>query len=43
VNHPEGHITWSPRSASVYGVVADDPHGADLVSRHLAARRRIAA
>ena len=31
------------RSATIYGVVADAPHVADLVSRRLAARRRVAA
>jgi putative flavoprotein involved in K+ transport len=33
----------SRRSATIYGVVADAPHVADLVSRRLAARRRVAA
>jgi putative flavoprotein involved in K+ transport len=33
----------SRRSATIYGVVADAPHVADLVSRRLSARRRIAA
>jgi putative flavoprotein involved in K+ transport len=31
------------RSATIYGVVADAPHVADLVSRRLARRRRVAA
>jgi putative flavoprotein involved in K+ transport len=33
----------SRRSSTVYGVVADAPHVADLVRRRLSARRRIAA
>lgn len=33
----------SRRSATIYGVVADAPHVADLVSRRLAGRRRAAA
>jgi putative flavoprotein involved in K+ transport len=33
----------SRRSATVYGVVADAPHVADLVTRRLSARRRVAA
>jgi putative flavoprotein involved in K+ transport len=33
----------SRRSATVYGVVADAPHVADLVTRRLASRRRLAA
>lgn len=33
----------SRRSATIYGVVADAPHVADLVARRLAARRRVAA
>jgi putative flavoprotein involved in K+ transport len=33
----------SRRSATIYGVVADAPHVAELVSRRLAARRRVAA
>ena len=33
----------SRRSATVYGVAVDAPHVADLVTRRLASRRRIAA
>jgi putative flavoprotein involved in K+ transport len=33
----------SRRSSTVYGVIADAPHVADLVTRRLSARRRIAA
>jgi putative flavoprotein involved in K+ transport len=33
----------SRRSSTVYGVAADAPHVADLVTRRLSARRRIAA
>jgi putative flavoprotein involved in K+ transport len=33
----------SRRSATIYGVVADAPHVADLVTRRLAGRRRVAA
>jgi putative flavoprotein involved in K+ transport len=40
VGHP-----WlrSRRSATIYGVIADAPHIADLVTRRLVARRRLAA
>jgi putative flavoprotein involved in K+ transport len=33
----------SRRSATIYGVIADAPHVADLVARRLAERRRVAA
>jgi putative flavoprotein involved in K+ transport len=33
----------SRRSATIYGVVADAPHIADLVTGRLASRRRLAA
>jgi putative flavoprotein involved in K+ transport len=33
----------SRRSATIYGVIADAPHVADLVSHRLATRRRVAA